>query len=176
MSKIIYSPKSKRHYTSKGHSFTATIKAATRYRSYDEAEEAMEDAGLLGKRGAFTIKDSPETVVELKKAARLAKKGGKAGKATTKASSIVQNPDGSSFGIMFTRKAGRSAKLGIRRFRTEKEAQHHGTRVSDKAGYAAFRAVKQHGSPVNSWVNWTSGLSNPGLKTLKGKLAAPVTA
>lgn len=175
MSKVIYSPKSRRFFSSKTSAFTTNTKLATRYRSYDDAEEAMEDVGLLGKRGAFTIRDSAETIVELKKAARMAAKAGKGGKggvkSTTKVSSIKQNADGSSYAILFTRKAGRSAKKGIRRFATEKEAVHHATRIADQKGYVAFKVIRVVDSLVNSWVNWTSGLSNPGLKTLKAKLA-----
>jgi hypothetical protein len=174
--KIIRSPKSKRFYSTRSKGFTVTVANATRFPSYDDAEEAMEDIGLLGKARAFAIIDAPEAKVAKRKAelaaAKAVKKLGVTSK-DLKRKGAIQNKDGSSWAIHYTRGGGKRdnpAKLGVRRFATEREARHHADRMVELKGWAGYTVRQMAATPVNSWVNWKSGLTNPGVAKLKASL------
>jgi hypothetical protein len=86
---------------------------------------------------------------------------------------------GVSFGVEFTRarylnqirgprgwvdSPGR-LRRSERRFATRKEAEHHGKRFTKIEGHKSFRVFESN-DPVNAYVNWKTGKTNPviGLK------------
>lgn len=137
--------------------FKGTKKTASRFPCFADAEEALEDIGKFGLKG-FRIVDSPEGLKEKGKMKRLRIKD-------KKNPGIVQNKDGSSWGIFYTsaKKGKEGKKPSARRFASQQEAEHHGRRFMALKGHTAIRVVQMPNEDVNSWVNWKSGNTNPKL-------------
>ena len=92
---------------------------------------------------------------------------------------IEQNADGSSFAVSFIRPADLAADGGVRpnknnpskrRFKTREEADQHGSRFVESLGHLGFYVTEVR-EPVNAWVNWETGLTNPeiGKQRIGGK-------
>lgn len=153
--KLIKATKSRKYYISnKG--FTGTLKNATRFSCFDAAEEQLEDMNKLGKKG-YEIVAAPEA----KNA-----KGAKAKKnpllaRDKKNPGIIQNPDGISYGLRYTRRSGRLS-MSNRFFATRQEAADHGNRFLPIHRHQRFEVVAGR-NPVNSWVNWKTNKTNPAM-------------
>lgn len=173
--KLIREVKTRRFYIAATKSFSGTLKTATRFSCFDEAEETLEDLGLLGRDTQYQIVDAPESArvrAQIKreeaKAAKAAKGKGKK-KRDPRNPGIVQNADGTSFGIVFVKRNGRE-RMSERYFATQREASHHAERFQARHRHRAYRLVNSR-TPVNSWINWITGNSNPKMGKAKAVAA-----
>lgn len=125
------------------------VEKATRYQSYDAADEALEIYGNKGKsqrlaQDKAVIESVPEVVDP----------------------NIKQNTDGSSYGVSFIRQKDVKGetisirKLTARRFNNRQEAVHHGSRFMLIENHLGFQVLKT-ADKVNAYINKTNGTTNP---------------
>ena len=170
MNKIIIKPvvkstKSKSKATSlyyvRGKGFVSkTQKGATRFESYDHAEEEIDTLSRAQAMGAKIVDDplAPKPAAE--------------------DPNIVQNEDGKSYAIGFigAKNIQRDGSisphkngLSPRRFRTREEAAQHGSRFLLIEKHAGFTIAETY-DRVNSWINKANGKTNPELALVWGCL------
>lgn len=161
MNKLIIRPsastksktKAKTLYYVRGKGFTAkTEKGATRFPSYDHAEEEIDTLSRTLAMGAKIIDDP------------------KAPRPAAEDPNIVQNADGKSFAVGFIGTKDRAQdgtirphKQGLspRRFRTRAEAVQHGARfVQIEPKHTGFHVSETY-DRVNAYINAATGKTNP---------------